>query len=100
MSGQSGGGGEPGGLVLYRCPVPTNFLCPCGTVARGLARQGLSYRTERVPLRKSSRAGIVELTGQERVPVVVDGDEVIHDSRRIRQYLDYRYGGQTEAGAG
>ena len=26
------------------------------------------------------------------MPVLVDGDEVIHDSRRINQYLDWKYG--------
>jgi glutathione S-transferase len=26
------------------------------------------------------------------VPVLVDGDEVIHDSKRIVQYLDWKYG--------
>ncbi len=100
MTGESraGDGGER--LVLYRCPTPTNFLCPCGAVARSLARHSLSHRTERVPLKRSSRAGIVELTGQQRVPVLVDGDEVIHDSRRIRQYLDHRYGSGSGSGSG
>ena len=77
--------------VLYRCRTPTNFLCPCGAVARSLKRHGLDYRTERVPYRRSDRPEIVELTAQNRVPVLVDGDEVIHDSRRIREFLDYRY---------
>jgi glutathione S-transferase len=77
--------------VLYRCRTPTNFLCPCGAVARGLARHGLEYRTERVPYRRKDRPEIVELTKQDRVPVLVDGDEVIHDSKRIRQYLDWKY---------
>ncbi len=26
------------------------------------------------------------------MPVLVDGDEVIHDSKRILQYLDWKYG--------
>jgi len=52
----------------------------------------LEYRTERVPYRRSSRAEIEELTRQRRVPVVVDGDEIVHDSRRIVQYLDWKYG--------
>ena len=26
-----------------------------------------------------------------RVPVLVDGDEVVHDSKRILQYLDHVY---------
>ena len=34
--------------VLYRCGTPTNFLCPCGAVARRLNKLGLEYRTERV----------------------------------------------------
>jgi glutathione S-transferase len=78
--------------VLYRCRTPTNVLCPCGSVARGLKRHGLEYRTERLPYRRAERAEIVELTKQSRVPVLVDGDEVIHDSKRIKQYLDWKYG--------
>jgi glutathione S-transferase len=78
--------------VLFRCPTPTNFLCPCGAVARSLSRHGLEYRTERVPYGRGKRPEILELTKQNRVPVLVDGDEVIHDSKRIRQYLDWKYG--------
>ena len=85
-------GGGPASLVLYRCPTPTNVLCPCGAVARRLGRLDLDYRTERVPYRRSSRPEIVELTRQRRVPVLVDGEEIIHDSKRIIQYLDWKYG--------
>jgi glutathione S-transferase len=92
MSGGRPGDG-PEGRVLYRCRTPTNFLCPCGAVARDLGRRSLPYRTERVSLKRAERAEIVELTDQRRVPVLVDGEEVIHDSRRIRQYLEHRYGG-------
>ena len=79
-------------LMLYRCRTPTNFLCPCGAVARRLAKHGLAYSTERVPYSRKDRPEIVELTKQNRVPVLVDGDEVIHDSKRIGQYLDWKYG--------
>jgi glutathione S-transferase len=79
--------------VLYRCGTPTNFLCPCGAVARRLKRHGLEYRTERVRRRRASRPEIVELTGLPHVPVLVDADEVVSDSRRILQYLDWRYDG-------
>ena len=78
-------------LVLYRCPTPTNVLCPCGAVARRLAKLGLEHRTERVPYRRSGRPEIEELTRQKRVPVLVDGDEVIHDSKRIIQYLEWKH---------
>jgi glutathione S-transferase len=78
-------------LVLYRCRTPTNVLCPCGAVARRLAKLGLEHRTERVAYRRSGRPEIEELTRQQRVPVLVDGDQVIHDSKRIIQYLEWKY---------
>jgi glutathione S-transferase len=81
--------------VLYRCGTPTNWLCPCGGVARKLKKQGLDYRTERVRRRRSQRPEIVELTKMPYVPVLVDDQEVISDSRRIIQYLDWRYGEES-----
>jgi glutathione S-transferase len=44
----------------------------------------------RVPQRRKERVEIIELTGQDWVPVIVDGEEVIHDSHRILQYLASR----------
>jgi glutathione S-transferase len=79
-------------VVLYRCPTRTNVLCPCGAVARRLGKLKLEYRTERVPYRRNARPEIEELTRQRRVPVLVDGEEVIHDSKRILEYLDWKYG--------
>jgi glutathione S-transferase len=78
-------------LVLYRCRMPTDVLCPCGAVARRLGKLGLEHRTERVAYRRSGRPEIEELTRQRRVPVLVDGDQVIHDSKRIIEYLEWRY---------
>jgi glutathione S-transferase len=83
-------------LVLYRCRTPTDVLCPCGAVARRLRKLDLDYRTERVSLRRNQRPEIEELTRQSRVPVLVDGDEVINDSKRILQYLDRGYAKPTE----
>jgi glutathione S-transferase len=88
-------GGEPT-IVLYRCPNRTNILCPCGAAARRLRKLGLEHRTERVPYRRSARPEIEELTKQRRVPVLVDRDEVISDSRRIIQYLEWRYGADSD----
>ena len=79
-------------LVLYRCQTPTNVLCPCGAVERRLRRLELDHDTKRVSYRRAARPEIEELTRQSRVPVLVDGDEVIHDSKRILQYLEWRYG--------
>jgi len=88
----SGSGPEQTAVVLYRCPTPTDHLCPCGAVARKLRRLGVEHRTERVPYRRGNRPEVLELTGQTRVPLLIDGEEVIHDSKRIREYLDWRYG--------
>ncbi|MEO8091529.1 MAG: glutathione S-transferase N-terminal domain-containing protein [bacterium] len=79
-------------VVLYRCPTRTNFLCPCGAAERSLRRHGVEHRTERVPYARKRRPEIEELTGQRRVPVLVDNDEVIHDSKRINQHLGWKYG--------
>jgi glutathione S-transferase len=74
--------------TLYRCPTPTNYLCPCGKVARKLNAKGIDYDQVRVPYRKSQRPEVEDLTKQRAVPVLVHGDEVIHDSRRIVEYLE------------
>lgn len=87
-------------VVLYRCPTPTNLLCPCGAVARRLRSLGIEHRTERVPYRRRNRPEVEALTGQRRVPLLIDGDEVVHDSKRIREYLDWRYGEEREGVAG
>jgi glutathione S-transferase len=78
-------------VVLYRCQTPTNVLCPCGAVERKLRKLGIEHRTERVPQRRAKRAEIEELTGQRRVPVLVHGDEVVHDSKRIVQFLEWKH---------
>lgn len=74
--------------VLYRCPTPTNYLCACGRVARKLDAKGIDYDQVRVPYRKAGRPEVEDLTRQRWVPVLVHGEEVIHDSRRIVEYLD------------
>ena len=79
-------------IVLFRCPTPGDRLCSCGRVARALKSTGVEFETERVAGRRSKRPEIVELTGQKRVPVLVHGEEVIHDSRRIVEYVEVEFG--------
>lgn len=76
--------------VLYRCRTPTDRLCPCGRVARELRRHGIEVEQRRVPRRKSERTAVDELTGQDRVPLLVIGDEAICDSHRIVEHLRWR----------
>jgi glutathione S-transferase len=61
-------------------------------VERRLRKFGLAHETARVPFRKGDRPEIRELTGQQRVPVLVDGEEIVNDSKRILQYLVHEYG--------
>ncbi len=77
--------------VLFRCSTPSNRLCACGRAARALRGAGVEFETERVAARKSKRPEIVELTGQRSVPVLVHGDEVVHDSRRIVEYVETEF---------
>jgi glutathione S-transferase len=83
--------------ILYRCKTPTDRLCPCGKVARRLRSDGIDYEQIRVPVRRRDRDEVADLTGQRWVPVLVHDDEVIHDSRRIVEYLDYLRARRGEA---
>jgi glutathione S-transferase len=76
--------------TLYRCTTPTNWLCPCGKVARALAREAIHFDEVRVPQRRSRRPEVEALTGQQRVPVLVIEGEAICDSRRIAEHLEWR----------
>ncbi|MGB0092384.1 MAG: glutathione S-transferase N-terminal domain-containing protein [Solirubrobacteraceae bacterium] len=76
--------------TLYRCTTPTNWLCPCGRIARALARDRLAFEQVTVPQRRSRRSEIEALTGQRRVPVLVIDGQAICDSRRIIEYLASR----------
>jgi glutathione S-transferase len=76
--------------TLYRCTTPTDWLCPCGKVARALRRDGIEFEQIRQPQRRSRRPEVEAVSGQRRVPVLVIDGEVIADSRRIVEYLEFR----------
>jgi glutathione S-transferase len=78
--------------VLYRCPTPTDSLCPCGKAAKALKKAGVEFETRKVPYSRKKRPEVVELTGQKRVPVLIDGEEVIHESSRIKEYVERKWG--------
>jgi glutathione S-transferase len=75
--------------VLYRCKAPTDRVCRCGRVARRLREVGVEFEEVRVAFHRRDRPEIEELTGQRWVPVLVHEGEVIHDSHRILEYLDW-----------
>jgi glutathione S-transferase len=76
--------------LLYRCTTPTDWLCPCGKVARALKGEGIEFDQVVVPQRRARRPEVEALSGQRRVPVLVIDGEAICDSRRIVEYLQYR----------
>ena len=76
--------------TLYRCTTPTNWLCPCGKVARALRREGIAFEQVVVPQRRSLRPEVEALTDQRRVPVLVIDGDAICDSRRILEHLEWR----------
>jgi len=76
--------------TLYRCRTPTDWLCPCGRVARELARHGVEHDTVREPWRRRDRSEVRALSGQGAVPLVVIDGEAICDSHRIVEHLRWR----------
>jgi glutathione S-transferase len=82
--------------TLYRCNTPTDWLCPCGRVARALRRDGIAFDAVVVGQRRSRREEVEALSGQQRVPVLVLDGEVICDSRRIIEHLAYRRSGAEQ----
>ncbi|MGI8505304.1 MAG: glutathione S-transferase N-terminal domain-containing protein [Solirubrobacteraceae bacterium] len=76
--------------TLYRCNTPTDWLCPCGKVARALRRDGIAFETVVVPQRRSRRPEVQALSGQNRVPTLILESEVICDSKRIVEQLELR----------
>jgi glutaredoxin len=81
--------------TLYRCNTPSNWLCPCGRVARALDRDGIEFQAVKVGQRRSRRSEVEALSGQRRVPVLILDGEVICDSRRIVEQLEFRRPGKS-----
>jgi glutathione S-transferase len=75
--------------TLYRCRTPTDWLCPCGRVARELRRHEVAFNAVRVPFRKDGRPEVEALSGQRHVPLLVIDGEAICDSKRIVEHLDW-----------
>jgi glutathione S-transferase len=72
-------------LRLYRFPFSTNVE----RVALALAHKGLE--AESVWIDPADRSEVVRISGQELVPVLVDGDRVVSDSTAILEHLEERF---------
>ena len=72
-------------LRLFRALFSTNVE----RVALALAYKGLEV--ESVVISYEDRSPVVDVSGQELVPVLVDGDVVVPDSVRILRYLEEKW---------
>lgn len=76
---------RPYPLRVYRVPFSTNVE----RVALAAAHKGVPVEWVDVPY--EHRAEVVRVSGQPLVPVLVDGELVLHDSRRILEHLERRF---------
>jgi glutathione S-transferase len=72
-------------LRLYRIPMSTNVE----RVQLAVGHKGIEV--EWVDVDPDDRTPVLEVSGQELVPVLVDGDEVVSDSTRILGWLEERF---------
>ena len=72
-------------MRLYRFPFSTNVE----RVALALAHKRLEV--ESVWVDPADRSEVARVSGQELVPVLVDGDRVIADSTAILEHLDEHF---------
>jgi glutathione S-transferase len=72
--------------------------CPyCHRVRQTLTELGLTYTAVNVPFDRSGRHELVEVSGQEGVPVLVDGEKVLTTSADIVDHLRATYPAAADA---
>ena len=71
---------------MIRKLYTTPFCWYCERVKEELDRLGLPYEEVTVG-GPAGREEVIRLSGQRRVPVLVEGDRVMHDSVRIVAHL-------------
>lgn len=72
-------------LILYRVPFSTNVE----RIALAAAHKGIELEYVDIPY--DDRSEVLRVSGQELVPVLVDGERVIADSPVILDYLEERF---------
>jgi glutathione S-transferase len=72
-------------LKLYTIPLSANVE----RVALALAHKGL--QAERIEVPDADRSAVRRVSGQDLVPVLIDGERVVPDSMEIVRYLEDRF---------
>ena len=72
------------------------WKCPwCAAARQAIENVGAEVELVEVPYPREEREEVERASGQRRVPVLVDGDEVVVESRRVVRHLYSRYGGEA-----
>src|SRR5438874_12151174 len=74
------------------------WRCPwCAAARQAIENVGVEVELVEVPYPRDERDEVAALSGQRRVPILVDGDQVVVGSRPIVRPLYRRYGGERFA---
>lgn len=80
-------------MQIFMCPVPSTWCPVCGKVARTANELGIKYERKTAWFPRSRRAEVIRLSGQNRVPILVEDDgSVMHESADIVAHLKSKYG--------
>jgi glutathione S-transferase len=70
------------------------WKCPwCAAARQGIENVGAPVDLVEVPYPREEREALMAVSGQRRVPVLVDGGTVIVGSRQVVRYVYSRFGG-------
>ncbi len=71
------------------------WKCPwCAAARQAIENVGAEVELIEVSYPREQRDEVERASGQRRVPVLVDGDAVVVESRRVVRYLYATYGGE------
>ena len=74
------------------------WRCPwCAAARQAIENVGAEVELVEVPYPREERNEVAALSGQRRVPILVDGDQVIVGSRAVVRHLYLRAGGERFA---
>jgi glutaredoxin 3 len=74
------------------------WKCPwCAAARQAIENVGVEVELIEVPYPRDDRDEVEAISGQRKVPVLVDGGSVVVGSRQIVRYLYERYGGERFA---
>ena len=79
-------------LRIHTCPIPRDWCPACGKVVKAANELGLDYERKKWWTLRSGRTEVIELSGQNLVPIIQDDDYVMNESKDIVKYLHEKYG--------